>query len=119
MADRRLHAVAETRAFAEEIDALLSEEERHAVIAGIALDPDGGDLIPQSGGLRKRRIPLAGRGKRGGARLITLYLGPHLPVYAVFLFAKNERADLSPAQRRALSRLVAELKVQAHRRSKR
>lgn len=51
--------------------------------------------------------------------MITLYLGPHFPVYAVFLFAKNKRADLSPAQRRTLSRLVAELKVRAHRRSKR
>ncbi len=74
MADRRLQVVAETRAFADEIDALLSVEEREAVIAGIALDPEGGDVIPESGGLRKRRVPLPGRGKRGGARIITLYL---------------------------------------------
>ena len=119
MADRRLQAVAETRAFAEEIDALLSEEERNAVIVDIATHPEGGDLIPESGGLRKRRIPLRGRGKRGGARVITLYLGPQFPVYAIFVFAKNERADLSPGQKRTLSRLVGDIKAQVHRRAKR
>jgi hypothetical protein len=72
MADRkRLQTVAETRVFSEEIDALLSEAEREAIIASIAAEPDGGDLIPGAAGLRKRRIPLPGRGKRGGARVIT------------------------------------------------
>src|SRR5882724_4853053 len=110
---RRLQTVAETRAFSEDIDAMLSAVERDAVIAGIAADPDGGDLIRGSGGLRKRRIALPGRGKRGGARVITLSLGDRFPVYAVFLFAKNERENLSPAQTKTLLRLVAAIKEQA------
>ncbi|MGH7247431.1 MAG: addiction module toxin RelE [Pseudomonadota bacterium] len=92
----RLQTVAETRAFSEDIDAMLSPEERDAVITAIACEPNGGDLIPGSGGLRKRRIPLPGRGKSGGAHIITLHLGERFPVYAVFVYAKNERADLSP-----------------------
>jgi hypothetical protein len=116
MADRRrMQAVAETRAFSEDIDAMLSPGERDVVINGIALDPEGGDLIPGAGGLRKRRIPLPGRGKRGGARVITLYLGEAFPVYAVFVFAKNEREDLSPAQKRVLARMVSDIKVRAVR----
>jgi hypothetical protein len=101
-----LQAVAETQAFSEDIDAMLSEVERDAVVTGIALAPEGGDLIPGTGGLRKRRIRLPGRGKRGGARVITLYLGEHFPVYAVFVFAKNEREDLSPDQERVLLRVL-------------
>lgn len=66
--------------------------------------------------MRKRRIPLPGRGKRGGARVITLWLGERYPVYAVFLFAKNERADLSAEQKRALARIVREIEEQARRR---
>ena len=117
MADRkRLQTVAETRVFSEDIDAMMTEAERDAVIMGIAMDPHGGDLIPGGGGLRKRRIPLPGRGKRGGARLITLNLGERIPVYAVFVFAKNERADLSPGQKRALSRVVEGIKAQARTR---
>lgn len=111
--------VAETRAFSEDIDALLSHAEREAVMTAIAADPDGGDLIPGAGGLRKRRIALPGRGKSGGARVITLYLGEHFPVYAVFVYAKNERADLSPKQARTLMRLVSDIKTQAQKRTRR
>jgi hypothetical protein len=108
--NQRLQTVAETRAFVQDIDALLSPDERDTVIAAIAADPQGGDLVPGSGGLRKRRIGLPGRGKRGGARVLTLYLGEGWPVYAVYVFAKNERADLSPAERKALDRVVRGIK---------
>lgn len=115
---KRLQTVAETRAFAEDIETMLTPSEREAVIAGIAANPDGGDLIPGSGGLRKRRIPLPGRGKRGGARIITLHLGEEFPVYAVFIYAKNERENLSAAQARTLNRLVIDIKAEARKRIK-
>jgi hypothetical protein len=116
---KRFQTVAETRAFSEDIAALLSQAEREAVITAIAADPDGGDLIPGAGGLRKRRIGLPGRGKSGGARIITLYLGERFPVYAVFVYAKNERANLSPAQTRILTRRVSDIKAQAQKKVKR
>lgn len=115
----RFQTVAETRTFSEDIDAMLFPVERDVVIAGIASDPEGGDLIPGAGGLRKRRIALPGRGKSGGARVITLYLGERFPVYAVFVYAKNERTNLSPKQTRLLQRLVADIKAQAQRRARR
>ena len=89
---------------------MLSREERDALIDDIASTPDGGDLIPDTGGLRKRRVSLPGRGKRGGARVLTLYLGEDRPVYALYLFAKNARADVSPKQRKALIRIVKDIK---------
>ncbi len=95
---------------------MLSPGERDAVITSIASDPDGGDVIRGAGGLRKRRIALPGRGKSGGARVITLYLGQAHPVYAVFVYAKNERASLSPKQTQILMRLVADIKAQAQAR---
>ena len=120
MADRkRLQTVAETRVFSEDIDAMMSEAERDAVIMSIASEPEDGDLIPGGGGLRKRRIPLPGRGKRGGARVITLHLGDRFPVYAVFVYAKNERSDLSPPQKKALSRVIEGIKAQAQARTRR
>ena len=112
MAMRRLQAVAETKAFSEDIDAMLSTAEREAVIIEIAAAPEGGDLIRGTGGLRKRRIALPGRGKRGGARVITLFLGERFPVYAVFLYAKNKRENLSPDQTKALLQLVSAIKAQ-------
>lgn len=97
---------------------MLSPAEHKAAITRIASDPGGGHLIPGAGGLRKRRIALPGRGKSGGARIITLYLGERFPVYAVFVYAKNERADLSPKQTRALLRLVSDIKAQAQKRTR-
>ncbi len=120
MADRKtLQVVAETRAFSEDIEAMLSQAERDAVITSIALAPEGGDLIQGAGGLRKRRIRLPGRGKSGGARVITFCLGEDFPVYALFVFAKNEREDLSPDQTRALMRIVADIKARARTRRRR
>jgi hypothetical protein len=109
----RLQTVAETKAFAEDIDGMLSPAERDAVIKDIAANPEGGDLIRGTGGLRKRRIAMPGRGKRGGARVITLFLGHQFPVYALFLYAKNERENLSAEQTKALLRLVSLIKAQA------
>lgn len=97
---------------------MLPEAERTAAIDIIAQTPEGGDLIPGTGGLRKRRIALPGRGKRGGARVITLYLGKGFPVYAVFVYAKNERENLSPAQTRTLLRVVEQIKSQAATRTR-
>jgi hypothetical protein len=51
--------------------------------------------------------------------VITLYLGERFPVYAVFIFAKNEREDLSPDQKRALMRVVADIKARARMRTRR
>jgi hypothetical protein len=116
---RRFQTVAETKAFSDDIDAMLSPAERDTVIVNIASEPDADDLIPDSGGLRKRRVALSGRGKRGGARVITLYLGERFPVYAVFIYAKNERSDLSPRQKRSLMRIVSDIKAQAQKRSRR
>lgn len=116
---KQFQTVAETKTFTEDIDAMLSTAEREAVVTRIASDPDGGDLIPGAGGLRKRRIALPGRGKSGGARVITLYLGERFPVYAVFVYAKNERANLSPKQTRILMRLVSDIRTQANKRAKR
>lgn len=113
-----LQAVAETRVFSEDIDAMLSREEREAVINALAENPAGGAAMPGTGGLRKRRIALPGRGKRGGARVVTLFLGENWPVYAVFIYAKNERESPSPAQARRLARVVEAIKLEARERKK-
>ena len=84
----------------------MSEKEREAVVELLAASPEIGDLIPGTGGLRKVRIPLAGRGKRGGARVVYYYHDATLPIYLLLVYAKNERDDLSSAQKVVLQRLV-------------
>jgi hypothetical protein len=71
-------------------------------------DPFVGDLIPGGRGLRKMRIGLQGRGKRGGARVIYYYWISRETVYLLYAFAKNQRADLTREQIRQLGALVSE-----------
>ena len=54
---------------------------------------------------------MAGRGKRGGARIVYYYLDDRMPLYALLTYAKADRTDLTPAERRAVSALVSALKA--------
>jgi len=60
----------ETPVFTRTVTALLDEEQYRALQLALALRPEPGDLIRGSGGFRKLRWGLAGRGKRGGARVL-------------------------------------------------
>jgi len=68
-----------------------------------------GDVIKDTGGLRKARIPLEGRGKRGGGRVIYWFHSDQYPAALLWVFAKNERADLTKAQAAALAKMAASI----------
>jgi mRNA-degrading endonuclease RelE of RelBE toxin-antitoxin system len=105
-----MHAVLETSVFSRRADALLSREERAELIGVLASDPLAGDVIPGLGGVRKLRFAPKGRGKSGGFRVIYYVLNEGQPILALLLYGKNEQADLSAAQRKAVAALVAEIK---------
>lgn len=64
--------VAETLPFLRQAASLWDEEERSAFVDFIAANPEAGDVIPDTGGIRKLRWSRPGTGKRGGVRVISL-----------------------------------------------
>lgn len=72
----------------------------------LAYNPTAGDLIQGSGGVRKLRWGVEGRGKRGGARVIYFYCNADLPLFLLAAYAKNVRSDLSAAERKELKLFV-------------
>jgi len=98
--------VVETERFLKDAKPLLSDVERAELVAFIAANPEAGEVIPETGGVRKVRWALAGKGKRGGARVIYYHHSERLPVFLLAAFAKNEKANLSRAERSAMKRLV-------------
>jgi hypothetical protein len=100
-----LSAVAETSVFIAKASRIMSDTEHAQIVDIVAATPDAGVRIAGSKGLRKMRIALAGRGKRGGGRIIYWYHSPGFPAVLLWVFAKNEADDLSAAQ---LKRLVSE-----------
>ena len=104
-----LISVVETDTYLARARRLMNEAEREAVVTMVAANPLAGDLVPGSGGLRKLRIPLEGRGKRGGGRVIYWFHAMNLPAVLLFVFAKNEASDVTPEQARALARAAENL----------
>jgi len=106
---RRPVSVIEFAAYRRRADELLSAEEQDAVIDLIAYEPDRGDLIPGTGGLRKVRIGRGERGKRGGARVIYYFYSADYPLLLLGLYAKNEKADLTAREKKKLTDAVKEI----------
>lgn len=96
----------ETSIFTRRVIHLLSDEEYRRLQEDLAQQPEAGVVMPGTGGLRKLRWGLKGRGKRGGARIIYYWAAQRQTILMLFVFAKNERADLTAAQCRILEREV-------------
>jgi len=110
--------VIETPEFLAATHKLMDEAERMLLVDYLAYNPTAGDLIPGTGGVRKLRWALAGRGKRGGARVIYFHHDADMPLFALTANAKNQRADLSQQDRNDFKRLTGIL-VEAFKRRKR
>jgi hypothetical protein len=100
--------IVETSIFTRQVQALLSDEEYRQLQMALVLHPDLGAVIPGSGGLRKVRWTMRGRGKRGGVRVIYFWAVMHDKILLLFMYSKNEQDDLTPEQLKVLRRIVEE-----------
>lgn len=86
---------------------LLFSDDDLAELQGILLEnPSAGDLIPGGRGLRKLRVPLPGRGKRGGARVIYYHWVSGACCYLLYAYAKNAMSDLTKERLHRLAELI-------------
>ncbi|HEX6095102.1 MAG TPA: type II toxin-antitoxin system RelE/ParE family toxin [Thermoanaerobaculia bacterium] len=100
----------ETELFTRAVTALLSDEEYAELQGSLIVNPQAGDMIKETGGLRKLRWrqERRGKGKRGGVRVIYYWYASESLIYMLLAYSKDERDDLSAAQKRVLARLVRE-----------
>jgi hypothetical protein len=96
-------AVVETAAFIAKAKGCMSDAERMAAVDAIAAAPETGDLMEGGGGIRKMRFGVGGRGKSGGVRIVYYYHCSDVPVFLLTVFAKNEKANLTKAERNMLA----------------
>ena len=100
--------ILETTVFTRQVQAVMSAEEYRLLQMALVLRPDTGAVIPRSGGLRKLRWALPGRGKRGGARIIYYWQTHAGRIVLLYLYPKNVRSTMSPAELQALRAVVDE-----------
>lgn len=91
-----LLTVCETPIFSQRAKEIWSDSEREQFIVWIAANPLMGDVIPNTGGLRKVRWQSQGRGKRGGARVIYYNVLEDGEIYHLMIYTKNKFDDLPP-----------------------
>ncbi|SPF53400.1 Toxin HigB-2 [Candidatus Sulfopaludibacter sp. SbA4] len=89
---------------------LLTNEERADIQDAISANPELHPVVKGTGGVRKARYGRQGKGKSGGVRIIYYYWVSDDEVYLLFMYAKNEQADMSPSDRKAAKAFVEELK---------
>jgi hypothetical protein len=77
--------VAETAVFMRQAADVWTDEERAAFVDFIARNPEAGDVIPETGGVRKVRWSRQGSGKRGGVRVIYFYYRADVPLYLLMV----------------------------------
>jgi hypothetical protein len=104
--------VYETAAYLSDANRLFTAEEQADVVTLIARDPEVGEVMQGTGGVRKVRVAREGMGKSGGARVVYFLHNESMPVYVMAVFGKNEKANLSKAERNALKKVGAALVAQ-------
>lgn len=95
----------ETDIFTEDVTTLLTDDEYTEFQCFLALNPDFGDVIPATGGLRKIRWQVTGRGKRGGVRVIYYFRRSEDTIRLLLIYRKGIKDDLSPQEKSILRML--------------
>jgi RelE toxin of RelE / RelB toxin-antitoxin system len=98
----------ETSTFTKQITSLLSDEEYGEFQSRLAANPQLGALIKGGGGIRKIRVAVGSRGKRGGARVIYYWAVRRDLILLLYAYPKNVAADLTRKQVLQLGRVVKE-----------
>lgn len=102
--------VVETQQFADKAARLMSAAGKDELIHYLAANPEAGDVISGTGGVRKLRFAVEGRGKRGGVRVIYYYYNDRNPILLFTVFGKNEKSDLTQKEKNALYEIIQIIK---------
>lgn len=98
--------VVETLLFQKQWPLYRTEEERGEFATYIAGFPDAGDVVPESGGIRKVRWRRAGSGKSGGVRVIYFLRTVQEEVVLLTLYAKAKTDNITGKKLKEIRRVL-------------
>ena len=98
----------EARAFTAHLSRYLDDAEYRRLQTFLITNPDAGDVIPDAAGLRKLRWgdQRRSKGRRGGLRVIYLWITWDQTVWFLTIYNKDEMTDLTPKERKALRQMI-------------
>lgn len=91
--------------------ARLTDEDLQTMEQTLVSRPEAGEVMGGAGGLRKMRFapPSRHKGKSGSMRVCYAVFSEYARIYLVTLFSKNEKANLSPAERTTIKALLGRI----------
>lgn len=96
----------ETPLFTKRLRELLDDDSYAEFQRQLVLNPEAGDVIEGTGGIRKMRVASSGHGKRGGSRVIYYHFTAAAQIALLMIYPKNEKDDLSADERKALKQII-------------
>ena len=109
MISKPLITVVETPTFLRQANRLMADSTREKIIDAIAKNPELGEFIVGTGGARKWRYARPGSGKSGGFRVIHFYHDDTVPAFALGVFAKSDKINLTQAERNQMKKNLSDL----------
>lgn len=98
--------IIETPIFTKKVKECLSDDDYQQLQEALVINPELGSVIRRSGGLRKVRWKLEGKGKSGGIRVIYYWKVSDKQIYMIYCYPKNELDNLTDSQVAQLKKLV-------------
>lgn len=96
----------ETALFTKNLKNYLNDDKYCELQSFLIEQPEAGDIVKETGGLRKLRWSSDNKGKRRGVRIIYYWQAAEDQIYFFTIYAKNEMTDLSSEQKKALKKML-------------
>ncbi|WP_115332775.1 type II toxin-antitoxin system RelE/ParE family toxin [Legionella busanensis] len=109
---KKMITIIEFPAFLSQVGEVISPDERDEFINYIAKNPDAGDIIPGTGGVRKVRWGSKNKGKSGGVRVIYYFYDEYAPIFLLTAYGKGVKDNLTPEQKKQITALAQILKAE-------
>lgn len=108
--NERALEIVEVGDFTQDALDILGEDSLDELRLEVATLRQLGEVVKDTGGLRKMRWSARGKGKRGGARILYYYGNDDMPVFLVAIYPKSSKADMTAAEKKAARKFIAEVK---------
>lgn len=109
---KKMITIIEFPPFLSQVGVSIKSSERDELVDFLARQPEAGEEIPGTGGVRKLRWGGKGKGKRGGLRVIYYFYNDSAPVFLLTVYGKGVQEDLTPDQKSRMTSLAKLLKAE-------
>ena len=96
----------------------MTRDEWLQLISYVAANPEKGAIISNTGGVRKLRFAMDGKGKSGSYRIIYYFYTDDFPIYMFEIYTKNQKANISNAEKNELKKIINQIKTEFRKKIK-